>query len=92
MITCEDVIAQQYLMQCIIQCFPDEYHLGTLDALLEALPKLKSGVKLHLILSGLMDRLADYAQQKLETVKEADTFHRLEDTCTSVTSACVLLI
>jgi len=83
-ITCEDIIAQQYLMQCVIQCFPDDYHLGTLDTILEALPNLKHGVKLHLVLSGLMDRLAAYAQQKLDTVKEADAFHRLEQTCSTI--------
>ena len=77
-------------MQCIIQCSPDEYHLGTLDTLLEALTNLKHGVKLHLVLSGLMDRLASYAQQKLETVKEADAFHRLEQTCATVTVVLLL--
>ena len=71
-------------MQCIIQCFPDEYHLGTLDAPLESLPRLKHGVKLHLVLAGLMDRFADYAQQKADTVKDADAFQRLEETCSTV--------
>jgi len=73
-------------MQCIIQCFPDEFHLGTLDNLLESLPKLKHGVKLHLILSSLMERLAEYAQQKSEIVKGVDAYHRLEQTCSEVHS------
>ena len=57
-VACKDDIAQQYLMQCVIQCFPDEFHLGTLDALLGTLPQLQPGVKVHVVLSSLLDRLA----------------------------------
>lgn len=57
---CKDDIAQQYLMQCIIQGFPDDFHLGTLDALLSSLPQLQQGVKVHVILGSLLDRLARY--------------------------------
>jgi vacuolar protein sorting-associated protein 35 len=57
-VSCKDELAQQYLMQCVIQGFPDAFHLGTLDALLGALPELQNGVKLHSVMSSLMDRLA----------------------------------
>lgn len=57
-VSCKDEIAQQYLMQCIIQGFPDEFHLGTLPTLLAALPELQSGVKVHLVLASLLDRLS----------------------------------
>ncbi|MCI07824.1 vacuolar protein sorting-associated protein 35A-like, partial [Trifolium medium] len=30
-VNCKDELAQFYLMDCIIQVFPDEYHLQTLD-------------------------------------------------------------
>ena len=56
-VSCKDEIAQQYLMQCIIQGFPDEFHLGTLTILLSSLPELQSGVKVHLIIASLLDRL-----------------------------------
>lgn len=36
----------------------DEFHLGTLQALLGALPQLQPGVRVHTVLSLLMDRLA----------------------------------
>ncbi len=45
-------------VQCIIQGFPDAFHLGTLDALLGALPELQPGVKLHAVMASLLDRLA----------------------------------
>ncbi len=57
-VSCKDEIAQQYLAQCIVQGFPDEFHLGTLPALLAALPELQQGVKVHLILASLLDRFS----------------------------------
>jgi vacuolar protein sorting-associated protein 35 len=56
--SCRDELAQQYLMQAVIQGFPDAFHLGTLDALLGALPDLQPGVKLHAVMASLMERLA----------------------------------
>lgn len=55
---CKDDIAQQYLMQCLIMGFPDEFHLATLDQLLGALPALQPGVKVHAVMGSLMERLA----------------------------------
>lgn len=43
-VNCKDEIAQLYLMECIIQVFPDEYHLQTLDVLLGACPQLQVGI------------------------------------------------
>lgn len=40
-VNCKDEIAQGYLMDCIIQVFPDEYHLQTLETLLAACPQLQ---------------------------------------------------
>lgn len=42
-VNCKDELAQYYLMDCIIQVFPDEYHLQTLDVLLGACPQLQVG-------------------------------------------------
>lgn len=42
-------------------CFPcpsDEFHLGSLQSLLGAMPQLQPGVRVHIVLSLLMDRLA----------------------------------
>ncbi|CAN6314849.1 unnamed protein product [Urochloa humidicola] len=40
-VNCKDDLAQFYLMDCIIQVFPDEYHLQTLETLLSAFPQLQ---------------------------------------------------
>ena len=45
-------------MQAVIQGFPDDFHLGTLPSLLSAVGKLQPGVKIHTVLSSLLDRLA----------------------------------
>ena len=57
-VSCKDAIAQQYLMQCVIQGFPDDFHLGTLDTLLGILPDLQPGVQVHVVVSSLLDRLS----------------------------------
>eukprot|EP00891_Asterochloris_glomerata_P001826 jgi/Astpho2/1826/e_gw1.00038.20.1_t len=84
---CKDDIAQQYLMQCVIQGFPDEFHLGTLDALLGALPTLQAGVRIHIILASILDRLASYAEREksvVESYNSADAFGKLSKAASDV--------
>ncbi|QHN84028.1 vacuolar protein sorting-associated protein 35B isoform X1 [Arachis duranensis] len=69
-VNCKDELAQFYLMECIIQVFPDEYHLQTLETLLGAYPQLQSTVDIKTILSQLMDRLSNYAASNAEVLPE----------------------
>ncbi|XP_046385573.1 vacuolar protein sorting-associated protein 35 isoform X2 [Ischnura elegans] len=62
-VSCRDAIAQEYLMECIIQVFPDEFHLQTLHAFLKACAELQPGVNVKNIVIGLIDRLATYSQR-----------------------------
>ncbi|KAK9150804.1 hypothetical protein Syun_009113 [Stephania yunnanensis] len=58
-VNCRDELAQYYLMDCIIQVFPDEYHLQTLETLLGACPQLQWGCRsVQAYLSGLTFALA----------------------------------
>ncbi|CAM9200242.1 unnamed protein product [Phaeothamnion confervicola] len=61
-VACRDTVAQSYLMDCIIQVFPDDFHIYTLDAFLEAVGKLKDKVRVRPILESLMERLANYVE------------------------------
>lgn len=72
----KDVMAQQYLLDCIIQVFPDEYHLNTLDTLLDAMTKVQAAVDLKQVACTLMRRLANYVKSNpdLEAVKVTDVF------------------
>ncbi|KAL7234038.1 hypothetical protein ACSBR1_017606 [Camellia fascicularis] len=63
-------LAQYYLMDCIIQVFPDEYHLQTLETLLAAFPQLQSSVDIKTVLSRLMERLSNYAASSPEVLPE----------------------
>jgi vacuolar protein sorting-associated protein 35 len=60
-LSCKDTIAQSYLMDCIIQVFPDDFHLNTLEMLLQTVSALKEKVNVRAILESLMDRLAAHA-------------------------------
>ena len=80
--TCKDGIAQQYLMQCIIQGFPDAFHLGTMDSLLAALPELQPEVKVHAVMASFMDRLAKYAQSDpavMQRLLEMGAFEKFKE-------------
>ncbi|KAJ4714149.1 Vacuolar protein sorting-associated protein 35 [Melia azedarach] len=69
-VNCKDEIAQCYLMDCIIQVFPDEYHLQTLEILLSAFPQLQPSVDIKTVLSRLMERLSNYAASSTEVLPE----------------------
>lgn len=57
---CKDAIAQQYLMDCVIQVFPDEFHLQNLEKMLAAMSDLHVRVDIATILSALVERLTRY--------------------------------
>ncbi|XP_064466793.1 vacuolar protein sorting-associated protein 35-like [Ornithodoros turicata] len=63
-VSCRDSIAQEYLMECIIQVFPDEFHLQTLSSFLKACAELRQQVNVKNIIISLIDRLAMYAMKE----------------------------
>lgn len=70
-VSCRDAIAQEYLMECIIQVFPDEFHLQTLDPFLKSCAQLQSGVNVKSIIISLIDRLAAYHQRNAKSQAES---------------------
>ena len=62
-VSCKDAIAQEYLMECIIQVFPDEFHVQTLNPFLKSCAELEAGVNVKNIVISLMDRLGNYSQR-----------------------------
>mmetsp|Transcript_15148 Transcript_15148/g.62085 ORF Transcript_15148/g.62085 Transcript_15148/m.62085 type:complete len:720 (-) Transcript_15148:1212-3371(-) len=76
-VSCKESLAQEYLMECIVQVFPDEHHIGTLEELLKALSKFEKGVDLRLVIAALTDRLSRFAAnspENCEAVRNARTF------------------
>ena len=70
---CRDPLAQAYLMDCIIQVFPDEFHIQTLEVVLSVCPKLREKVNIRTILQSIMDRLSNYYADELLLNDEEDT-------------------
>ncbi|KAI9200896.1 hypothetical protein LWI28_014754 [Acer negundo] len=91
-VNCKDELAQYYLMDCIIQVFPDEYHLQTLEPLLGACPQLQPTVDIKTVLSQLMDRLSNYAASSPDVVPEflqVEAFGKLSNAIGKVIEAQV---
>ncbi|KAF9622840.1 hypothetical protein IFM89_034075 [Coptis chinensis] len=91
-VNCKDEIAQFYLMDCIIQVFPDEYHLQTLETLLGACPQLQPTVDIKTVLSQLMERLSNYAASSAEVLPEflqVEAFAKLSNAIGKVIEAQV---
>eukprot|EP00957_Ditylum_brightwellii_P151716 11553168-Ditylum_brightwellii.AAC.1 len=57
-------------MDAVIQVFSDDFHLHTLDTLLQAVPQLQIGVDVVTIMNRLMERLAAYASSSGELMAE----------------------
>ncbi|TPX64938.1 hypothetical protein SpCBS45565_g05516 [Spizellomyces sp. 'palustris'] len=67
-VSCKDVIAQEYLMEVIIQVFHDDFHLRSLDAFLSATAQLQRNVNVKQIVISLIDRFASYAARARDEV------------------------
>lgn len=84
-VNCKDVIAQEYLMDCIIQVFPDEFHLRALDPFLTACSQLQAGVNLNKIIIALMNRLSAFAKQSPDGIPaEVEMFPLFQRHCNNV--------
>ncbi|KAJ1970421.1 retromer complex subunit Vps35 [Dimargaris xerosporica] len=65
-VNCRDVLAQEYLMEAIVQVFEDGFHLRTLTPLLTATAQLHPLVSVKTIVISLLDRIAAYAAREAE--------------------------
>ncbi|KAG6328642.1 hypothetical protein ID866_10447, partial [Astraeus odoratus] len=72
-VNCKDVIAQEYLMEVVIQVFTDEFHLHSLGPFLSATAQLHPKVNIKLIVIALIDRLAAYAAREAENEDPEET-------------------
>jgi vacuolar protein sorting-associated protein 35 len=67
-VNCKDLIAQEYLMEVVIQVFADDFHLKTLEKFLSTLPQLQKNVNVKNIIVAMMNRLANYAQESPDSI------------------------
>lgn len=72
-VNCKDTIAQEYLMEVVIQVFTDDFHLRTLGPFLSATAQLHPKVNIKQIVIALIDRLAAYAAREAENESPEET-------------------
>ncbi|KAI0063085.1 vacuolar protein sorting-associated protein 35 [Artomyces pyxidatus] len=72
-VQCKDVIAQEYLMEVVIQVFTDDFHLHTLGPFLSATAQMQPKVNIKQIVIALIDRLAAYAAREAENEDPEET-------------------
>lgn len=83
-VNCKDTMAQTYLMDCIIQVFPDDFHFGTLQSFLDTCASLKEKVNVRTILESLMERLGTHVSDGGDLPGEVDTFRLFNDCITRI--------
>jgi vacuolar protein sorting-associated protein 35 len=81
---CKDTMGQNYLMDCIIQVFPDDFHIATLDQFLKTCTSLKEKVNVASILSAMMERLAQHASTNPSGAIEVNAFKQFNDCITTL--------
>ena len=64
-----DPLSQQYLMECIIQAFPDEYNIQCMDEILKTATQLNEMVDIKGLFIILMEKLARYVSENSAETK-----------------------
>nr|CCA18980.1 vacuolar protein sortingassociated protein 35 putati [Albugo laibachii Nc14] len=93
----KDDLAQEYLLECIIHVFPDEFHAQNLELFLDTFTKCVENVDVASILRTLLNRLENYTQSaeasrsifswKLQS-EENNFFHMLLKTIVTISEKC----
>nr|CAD2151476.1 unnamed protein product [Meloidogyne enterolobii] len=76
-VSCREPISQEYLMECVIQVFPDNFHLATLNEFLDACGELHSNVKIKNILGPLIEHLTSFAMTEENSLPQDNNLFNL---------------
>ena len=79
-VQCRDVLCQEYLYDVLCQVFPDEFHLRTLDILLQTTLQLNTQTSVARIVLTLVERLNGYVQRLRDNTKDAEVPKGVFDT------------
>ncbi|MCQ2819080.1 MAG: vacuolar protein sorting-associated protein 35 [archaeon] len=60
----KDQQSQQYLMECLIHAFPDEYNITCMQTILDTMTQLTNTVDVKALLISLMDKIARYVGEQ----------------------------
>ena len=56
----KDVLCQQYLIECILHSFPNNYNIKCIEQILETMTKLEDGVDICELFINMMDKIGNY--------------------------------
>ena len=77
----KDKLSQQYLMECIIHAFPDEYNIICMEKILEAIKQLVPDVDIHSLYITLMEKLSKFVSnsnnENMDMLKNTDIIFNL---------------
>lgn len=60
----KDQLSQQYLMECVIHAFPDEYNIHCMQTILDTMTQVTNTVDVKSLLISLMDKIARYVGEQ----------------------------
>ncbi len=78
-----DTVSQSYLMDCVIQVFPDDFHIYALEPFLDGVLLLKERVKVRSIMESLLHRLGEYVKRTPSAIPEDSSVISLLEKCVS---------
>jgi len=89
-VNCKDELAQAYLMDCIIQVFPDEFHIKNLETFLDSCGNLQPNTDVSSILCGLINRLSRFmeaSQAHAELFESVGAFNKILEPVSRISSS-----
>ncbi|KRY49771.1 Vacuolar protein sorting-associated protein 35 [Trichinella britovi] len=90
-VCCRDAIAQEYLMECLIDVFPDEFHVRCLNIFLKTCADIHQMVNIRNVLVTLIERLSSLGVTEEGRIiqEDANLFDVLSDEIASIVQSRV---
>ena len=75
-----DDISQQYIIECLIHAFPDEFNIKSMDIILNSFSNMNPKIDINNIIISILDKLSrfDNPQKKID-IQSNDIFRKLDE-------------
>ena len=84
-IDCNDDISQEYIIECLIHAFPDEYNIKSMDIILNSLPRMNNKLDINNIIITILDKLSKFdTPEKNNDIQIKEIFKKLDDSITKI--------
>ena len=84
---CDDSFSQEYLIECIVHAFPDEYNVKCMKEILKVVMELKNEIDVNKIYIAIMDKISKYIWECSHNEYDnyiKDIFITMNDTISSI--------